>query len=393
MRKIKLAALTALCMAGVMAIPVSAESVDEKHKIGVPVYSLADEQVQAFKDYLENYIAVSFGDVEFLYSQSINSAEEEMEFLQACIDAGAEGIMAFNTYDIKAEVELCADNGVYFMRPAATPSKEEFDLVKGNPYFIGYFGPGIEMEYQAGADMADWFAGQEFGDDYFILSGGASMGNAMHIERTKGILDALQKAYGVTFDQKTEELATSAEPVTVEKDNLKVTICSGYVAMEPFFSAAKEAYEANPCSNVLGVIPIAEMTNVIGDAKLGLIDCYTSENSLLFHQGKLQYLCGKYSSIIGPAFASMYNAVTGYADDFREDGNAFEVLQGFWTSENKEDFDKKFELSSGIALNAYSVTDLLQVIKVFNPDATLDDLKKLGEQWDFESGYERAHRQ
>ena len=92
--------------------------------------------------------------------------------------------------------------------------------------------------------------------------------------------------------------------------------------------------------------------------------------------GSLKYLCGKYESIIGPAFAAMYNAVTGYSEDFREDGKAFTIQQGFWVSTSYQDFQKKYELSSGITLNAYSYEDLLEVCKAHNSNATLDDLKK-----------------
>ena len=37
------------------------------HKIGVLVYDLKDEQVQAFREYLEGYIGENFSDVDFLY--------------------------------------------------------------------------------------------------------------------------------------------------------------------------------------------------------------------------------------------------------------------------------------------------------------------------------------
>ena len=38
------------------------------HKIGVIVYDLKDEQVQAFRQYMEGYLGKNFSDVDFLYS-------------------------------------------------------------------------------------------------------------------------------------------------------------------------------------------------------------------------------------------------------------------------------------------------------------------------------------
>ena len=79
------------------------------HKIGVIVYDLKDEQVQAFRQYMEGYLGKNFSDVDFLYSAGITTEEEEMEFLKDAIEEGVEGIIAFNSFDLEKEVELCWD--------------------------------------------------------------------------------------------------------------------------------------------------------------------------------------------------------------------------------------------------------------------------------------------
>ena len=92
-----------------------------------------------------------------------------MEFLKDAIEEGVEGIIAFNSFDLEKEVELCASGGVYYLRPSSTTDPEDFDKVADNPYFLGYFGPGNEMEYQAGYDMAAYFAEEKISDSYFIF--------------------------------------------------------------------------------------------------------------------------------------------------------------------------------------------------------------------------------
>ncbi len=148
-------------------------------------------------------------------------------------------------------------------------------------------------------------------------------------------------------------------------------------------------FEKDPAGVVMSTIPVQAIADSLGDASLGTVDCYTETNGELFKNGNLKYLCGKYESIIGPAFAAMYNAVTGYSEDFREDEKAFAIQQGFWTSTNYQDFQKKYELSSGITLNAYSYEDLLDVCKAHNPEANLNDLKELAGAWDFDSAAQR----
>lgn len=359
------------------------------HKIGVLVYSVTDQEVISFRDYLKNYIEECFPDVEFLYSNSITSAEEEMEFIQTVSDAGAEGILSFNSYDLAAEVELCAENEVYYMMASGSISEEAFASVEDNEYFLGIAGPGSEIEYQAGADMARFFVDQQAGDEYFILSGGASMGNEMHKERTEGILDTLQEAYGVAFDQMSKELAMSPEITHASAGDLTVCICPGYLDFEEFVTPAQEEYKKDAYPVVMSVLPISEMYNTVRGAQLGLIDCYNERNLQLYNEKNLSYLTGKYCSIIGPSFAAMYNAVTGYAADFREDGKAFQLTQGFWTSDSAQDYTEKYSLASSIAVNAYNYEDLQNVCKIYNPDATLDMLEDLALAYTFEDAQSR----
>ena len=391
MKKAKKIIALLLALTMMLAMTSCAQKTEEQehiHKIGVIVYDLKDEQVQAFREYMEGYLGEHVSDVDFLYTAGVTTDVEEMEFLNNAIAAGVEGIIAFNSFDIEKEVSLCASHGVYYLRPSSTTDPEDFAKVEDNPYFLGYFGPGNEMEYEAGYDMGAYFAKEQISDSYFLLSGGAGT-NVMHEQRAEGMLDALQEAYGVQFDQSSTELASASEPVSVEAGNLKVTVFPGYIGVPDVGQQAVAEFEKDQAGVVMSTIPVQAIADSLGNASLGTVDCYTEANGKLFKNGNLKYLCGKYESIIGPAFAAMYNAVTGYSEDFREDGKAFAIQQGFWTSTDYQDFKEKYELSSGITLNAYSYEDLLEVCKAHNPNATLDDLKELAGAWDFDSAVQR----
>ena len=391
MKKAKKIIALLLALTMMLAMTSCAQTTEEQehiHKIGVIVYDLKDEQVQAFREYMEGYLGENFSDVDFLYSAGVTTDTEEMEFLNNAIAAGVEGIIAFNSFDLEKEVSLCASHGVYYLRPSSTTDPEDFAKVEDNPYFLGYFGPGNEMEYQAGYDMAAYFAKEQITDNYLLLSGGAGT-NVMHEQRAEGMLDALQEAYGVQFDQSSTELASASEPVSVEAGNLKVTVFPGYIGVPDVGQQAVAEFEKDEAGVVMSTIPVQAIADSLGNASLGTVDCYTETNGKLFKNGNLKYLCGKYESIIGPAFAAIYNAVTGYSEDFREDGKAFAIQQGFWTSTDYQDFQEKYELSSGITLNAYNYEDLLEVCKAHNPNATLDDLKELAGAWDFDSAVQR----
>lgn len=355
------------------------------HQIGVIVYNTGDEEVISFREYLQGYIESNFEMVRFIYSDSIRTREEELAFIQSACDDGAEGFMSFLSHDLRAEVSLCEQNQAYYLLASGTVSDEDFDAVSDNPWFLGMFGPGKPFEFQAGADMARYFVKEQLGSRYFILSGGASMGNEMHYQRTLGILDTLSAAYGVSFPQSRYELAGAAEAATFESEKLTITICPGYISRENYLAAAKEAFSQGDYDAVLSVLPPEEMVNAIGDTPLGIVDSYNTRNLQLYVSGVLRFVVGKYSSMIGPAFALMLNAVTGYADDFRDNGRAVSVTQGFWISESEEDYTEKYAFANSTAMNAYNFRDLSQVIRIFNPKANLNDLVALAEACSYRS--------
>ena len=388
MRKLTalLLALTmVLCLAscGTVSPGVPEQAEEPVHKIGVIVYNTADEEVIGFREYLQGYIESNFEMVQFIYSDSIRSGEEELDFIQSACDSGAEGFLSFLSHDLAAEVALCGKNKVYYLLASGTVSAEAFDSVADDPWFLGMFGPDQPIEFQAGADMARFFIGEETGTRYFILSGGAAMRNEMHYQRTLGILDTFASAYGVTFTPSCEELARSTGPVTVETDKLTVTICPGYVSREEYLEIARQAYNAGSYDAVLSVLPPEEMVIVIEKTPLGVVDSYNTRNFQMFADGSLRFVVGKYSSLIGPAFALMLNAVTGHAEEYRDGGRAIKVTQGFWFSDSAEDYNEKYALSVSPSMNAYNFEDLSGIIRIYNSDSSLDDLVTLAEACDY----------
>ena len=361
----------------------------DAYKIGVIVYNLSDEEVSAFRSYLEDYIAEVFPGITFIYSESISDEEQELAFIKEACAEGVSGFLSFLSQDLKKEVELCAQNKVYYMLASGSVSDEDFAAVEDNPYFIGAVGPGKDLEYNAGYDMASYFVTEQYSDNYFILSGGAGMGNEMHLQRTIGILDRLQEDYGVTFDQPSEVIASSQEPVHLSAGNLNVCVTPGYISRDEFYETARKEYEKDQYGAVLSVLPIAKMADEVKSAHLGVVDCYSTTNLQLFNRGELCYVAGKYSSIIGPSFAAMYNAVTGYAEDFRDDGKAFQITQGFWYSADLDDYIEKYALANSVVKNAYNYDDLGKVCKVFNPDANLQDLKEIISAYGYEDALKR----
>ena len=358
----------------------------EIHKIGVIVYNLGDEEVIGFRNYLQGYIEKTFEMVKFVYSESIRTQEQEMDFIQKACDQGVEGFMSFRTFDLVAEVELCEKNGAYYMLASGTVDDDTFAKVEDNPYFLGMFGPGMESERALGADMAEHFIREHPSKRYFILTGGAALGNDMHLQRSIGILETILTQPGVTFTGNISLLAQSTRVTSFSTDDFTVTVCPGYIATdESAFNSAKDTLSTGAYDAALCVLPPAEVVNYLGTATLGVVDSFNERNFQLFARGKMDYLAGKYSSEIGPAFALMLNAVTGHAGDFRQNGKALKVHQCLWIAEGAEDYNAKYALSQSESMNAFNYDDLSHVIRLYNPNATLQDLLTLADGCSFEA--------
>ena len=143
----------------VMASDVQSDTADqdEKMTIGVSVYNLNDAEVREFRNYFENYVGMAF-EVEFLYSSSISTAEEEISFINELHERNVKGIISFLSSDLEEVLPVCEEYGMYYVRGSGTISDEMYEKVKDNPYFLGTIGTSVETEKDAAANMAEYFA-------------------------------------------------------------------------------------------------------------------------------------------------------------------------------------------------------------------------------------------
>lgn len=86
----------------------------------------------------------------------------------------------------------------------------------------------------------------------------------------------------------------------------------------------------------------------------------------------------------GPAFAMLYNAMSGHPEANTADGEAVRLYQGFWKADSREQYMELYGYATGIYENAYSCEDLMQVIKVFSDEASPEALKELTEAYTVE---------
>ena len=368
---------------------------DEKMTIGVSVYNLNDAEVREFRNYFENYVGMAF-EVEFLYSSSISTAEEEISFINELHERNVKGIISFLSSDLEEVLPVCEEYGMYYVRGSGTISDEMYEKVKDNPYFLGTIGTSVETEKDAAANMAEYFVSEDQNNQnhYIIACGGSAIGNEMHRLRTIGILNKLQEAYGLSYEKSVEELVNTQDTEEIETgSDIKITLVPGY-PKDHLDEKLADSLNTGDYNVILSVVSASDFIKIIDayeeenstDVLLGSIDCFTEDTYEMFNKkgynGKerIDYLVGKYGAIVAPSFVAMKNALEGFAEDYREDGSAFRLQQSFWTADSVDEFNKQYALSIGMYDNTYSVEDMMEVLKSYTPETNFEKFRKFTEK-------------
>jgi hypothetical protein len=374
-----------------------------QHKIGVVVFDQDNPELRMFMNYYRDYIEGGFP-VQFYFSDAVSSGEDEIAFIKKMKEQGVEGIISFYGLDLANTVKACEEEEMYYVLGSGTISEEEFNAVKSNTYFLGTIGPESSEETKAGEDMAADLADQG-AKSYLILSGGSNASNYMHFERTIGMLNTLAEKWNLSYGESTEDLAVSETITKVETGNeeISITICPGYVTREEGKENLTQALKEGTYDAVLSAVGVNDVLDQLLSAEkeagqdmlIGTVDCFSQENydAILaddaYGNAEINYVKGKYASMVGPAFAALYNAMEGDLDVVKPDGEAFRLYQGFWSASGRDQYREMYGYTQDVYENAYSCADLMKVIKAFDEDADFDQLKALTEAYDLDSVKER----
>lgn len=376
------------------------------HTIGVVVYDPDSAEMEMFADYYRDYIEEGFP-VKFLFSGKVADAEAEKSFIEEAKAEGAEGIISFVGYadGLQDIIKTCEEEEIYYALGSNTVSDENYEAIKDNPWYLGSVGPDLEAVYEAGCDMTEFFLDKD-AENIVIMSGGASAGNALHKMRTQGMLDTLEEKAGLVLTGDSDKLSATDEmtELTDEDGNLHVTICPGYTEMDGAgLDNLEAAFAAGDCDTVMSAFHVSTYLDRISakekeqdsNIMVGAIDSFSEQNFEIFKEkdafgnAPIDYVRGKYASMAGPAFAMIYNAITGTPEAVEENGEAVRLYQDLWVAKSEKEYIELYGYATGIYENAYSCDDLMQVIGQFSEDANPESFKELTEASDLESAKER----
>lgn len=189
----------------------------KKFKIGV-MEAQANDSTVLRRSYYENYIAPRYN-VEFVFSEQVKSAEDEMNFIENCADMGVDAIISYRSSpDVNQIIQVCGEYDMpYVLNTTRTPMLEEA-FTSGYENMAGVWGT---VPATVAVKFKEWIesvASADGSEGFMVTSALAFQGNTMHAECTQGLLSALQEIYDLKYEDTIENLAATAVPLEVPND-------------------------------------------------------------------------------------------------------------------------------------------------------------------------------
>lgn len=306
---------------------------EEGVTIGVEVYDTTDEQFLALQEYLD-YLEENFN-ISFMYSESIENSEGELDFISSCASAGCDAIMGYYNVSGAEAIQQTIDQGMYYW--GTEQYYDDFadeELYVGTYTFIEDESSEENGDYLGGYQMAYSLAEQGV-THVFYCNGGVSFGVQMFIDRQNGFVAGIEAAqadgYEITFNQ--DEDIVEGWPGTDDFTSAVGKMLAGdYDGVAVSFNAASlfQPIADAGKSDSISVATIGETNDTYYDAvNSGLVTC-------------IVYDCEEV--VFANAVVQIVNAVTGYSDVTRtDDGKAGKILTQRWTVTDADTFNAIYE--------------------------------------------------
>ncbi len=322
-------------------------------KIGVETFDPADGAYMGVQSYLKS-LAKSLFNVDFIFSEKIDSAEQELQFIENCAAAGAKGIIAYYNVSKGQAVARAAELKMFYWGTAE--ENDIYDQYKTNPYFLGSVILG-NADHDGMYEVTKALLAK--GRTKFVYAnGGADFGITMFVNRRLGFRDAIDEA-------------------KARGTKITVTEVPGF-PNESWFAAQGAALAGDIDAVVSSFGPeiwIQPITSG-GKASTVTIRSFGAPGPTTIDLFKGMFANGLFSAIatepserFGMAVAMIVNAADGNAAALKKNGLATREAESLWIITNSQDLSKiaNFELGSGRA--DYS-KDLVKLVKRINPAAS-----------------------
>lgn len=328
---------------------------EEVVRIGVVVSDPTDSEVLEMQDYF-NYLSQHLN-VEFMFSEAIESAEEELAFIENCAISGVHGIIGYYNISRDQAVARSSDFGMFYYGSAE--KEDVYELFKDDPFYLGAITYG-EGDFNAGYELGRYLI--DSGSRHIVYaSGGADLGVDMFINRRNGFLTAVEEASRNGIE--VEVIDVSGFPGDSFFADQSSALTRDIDAVAASFNGLD--FWAQP-------IAAAGKTDTVRLATIGTLN---QEFSDAIGTGSINFLVASNVQRFGIPVGMIINAVDGNGHILRENGEATNLEQGFWLIETVEEAQQLIDIKE--TDKVYSHEDILSLVSNVNPDADVQTLVDL----------------
>ncbi len=378
--------LVLLFVLGLSCMSASAANV----KIGVLVSDATSSEALAFRAYYTEYIAKAY-DVEFIYSDELTDAAGEKSAIDNFIVNNCKAVISLSSFDRPAQIDQCDAAGIYYAVATGTLTDEQYEEYKDYEFYVGAIGPSMDIEFQAGYDMAAYYLNQGM-TKFGMFGGGVPYYVDMHIYRAAGMLSAMVEFGGEGANYKGADnpgaiigqIYADGGIDTGMIGNIELAAyVGGYDFNDAWFGKLAQMVGTE---GIEAILTVGSGVDVLGgfiadsNVKLATVDSFTTAMGEAMDSGILDYVAGKFAASIGPIFAATLDAVNG--SPIRDnDGNALALGQGYWVATNSEQFKQFSAVDSSMTDPAYTKEILDEYA---GEGVSYDDFAKFVSQYSFD---------
>ena len=356
-------------------------------KIAVAFYQI-DQAALQVQDYLQNYVSPQLN-VTFMFSEAIDNVDKLINFMDSAYAAGCQGIMNYQNSSVEQAISKALELEMYIATNTTT-AVENGDI----PFNMGMAAADAQYCANQFGDMVSGLFSDGEIHNVVIVSAGAGMGNNEHKYSTMAILEMLQNIYGLTYEQDIETMATTRSQIDCANDKgVLITIYPGYPTGDTYVPGMSTILQTGKYDTVLACnaayakfsVAIDEVEKSTGkNIRVSAITAINDTTKSGFNTIDSTGNHSLDSAILMPSvstasalFALVYNGITGYADQFRQDDMGYYYNSPKWVCPDAESYARLEKINSSEDTWEVNIEELKQMLALYNPDANLESLQEL----------------
>ncbi|MEA5051173.1 MAG: hypothetical protein VB021_06835 [Oscillospiraceae bacterium] len=351
------------------------------------------ESWEVQKTYYETEVAPTLN-MEFMISEKLSDANSLIDFMEKAYAAGCVGIINYVTSNdaVAQGARKAEEFGMYFITQNSALNNDVAEVAHN----LGHCGASATGMGNAYMKAFENLLSDGENHSLFIFSGAAvggaiGQGAASHYYSVKGMLEAMQKQYNLTYEKSIEDIINNQDPGEVVTGNpdIKIYIYPG-TDVAAATTAVQTQLQTGAYDTFAAVFSYSAFANVIGDVEKSInkdiriigtasIEAQTATGFTTLDAFGNTVLNAAVVNPLNNANAMcaviLYNALTGHADAMKDNGKAILFKVEPWACNDAATYEGLSKLDTSSETYVMGAEDLRALCVEDNANVTYKDIE------------------